>query len=58
MQDFDVNLEEAEAGSARRAKLEKYRELVRFVLKRVIAFVAFGPGILGCLWLIGRLFKR
>jgi len=27
-------------------------------LKRAVLFISFGPGVLGFLWLIGRILKR
>jgi hypothetical protein len=33
-------------------------QLMKSLLKRLVVFVCFGPGVLGVLWIIGRLFKR
>lgn len=58
MQDFEINTQETEEPSARGAQLERMKEYMRFILKRVIAFIAFGPGVLGFLWLISRILRR
>lgn len=31
---------------------------IKSLLKRLVVFICFGPGVLGVLWIIGRLFKR
>jgi hypothetical protein len=31
---------------------------IKAMLKKLVVFVCFGPGVLGVLWIIGRLFKR
>ena len=28
------------------------------ILKKIISFICYGPGVLGFLWLIGRILKR
>jgi len=33
-------------------------ERLKGVLKKVILFVSFGPGVLGLLWLIGKILRR
>ena len=33
-------------------------DLPRYLLKRFVLLVSFGPGVLGFLWLIGRILKR
>lgn len=37
---------------------ERAYESMLYLLKRAILFVSFGPGVLGCLWMIGRLLRR
>ncbi len=32
--------------------------VLKKVLRRLVLFISFGPGVLGFIWLIGRLFKR
>ncbi len=31
---------------------------LRNALRKIITFICFGPGVLGVLWLIGRILKR
>ena len=35
-----------------------YREPLKNLVKKVFAFICYGPGVFGFLWLIGRIFKR
>jgi hypothetical protein len=58
MQDFDTTAQDSESCSASELRLQQVREYWRFIFKRMIVFVCFGPGVLGCLWLIGRILKR
>ena len=59
MQDFDsVSVDDDNLSEARGEKLERARALSRFYFKRFLMMVFFGPGVLGFLWLIGKLFKR
>lgn len=30
----------------------------RNIVKRIVMFISFGPGVLGLLWLIGRILRR
>lgn len=57
MQDFDVSIDDDNA-QPRGEKFERARVYSRIALKRFLLFVFFGPGVLGFLWLIGKLFKR
>lgn len=38
--------------------METSRDLVQNLLRRFVLFVSFGPGVLGFLWLIGRILRR
>jgi hypothetical protein len=59
MQDFDAATQEAESSVNKRAEMiERATSFFRYLLQRVVAIVAFGPGILGVLWLLGRIFKK
>ena len=60
MQEFDTSAHDSDEdmGGERHARLEQMRAYMRFIFKRILVFVCFGPGVLGCLWLIGRILKR
>ena len=42
----------------REAKRAKFREVVKSAVKKFFTFLSFGPGVLGFLWLIGRILRR
>ena len=57
MEDYETSTKEVKngyAGSKRDDAKEQLIELVR----RVILFICCGPGVLGFLWLIGRILRR
>jgi hypothetical protein len=59
MQEFETSQDEQEVVDGDGSPtFVRFAELFRYLLKRLVVFVAFGPGILGVLWLIGRIFKR
>lgn len=61
MQDFDTSTEDSDATSeeeTRDSKRAKFREFAKHLLKRFVLFLSFGPGVLGFLWLLGRILKR
>jgi hypothetical protein len=60
MQDFDTHTDESEAHAddERGNYKERFREFLRYLTKRFVLFISFGPGILGFLWLLGRILKR
>jgi hypothetical protein len=62
MDEFETATEEADHSSVaddeREAKRAKFREAVKSVVKRLFTFLSFGPGVLGFLWLIGRILRR
>lgn len=59
MQDFDVSVDDDNNfDSSQGERLERAKIMSRLALKRVLMVVFFGPGVLGFLWLIGKLFKR
>ncbi len=57
MQEFDTSRDE-EADIVESDKPAKTGVLLRSLLKRLVVFICFGPGVLGVLWIIGRVFKR
>lgn len=38
--------------------METSRDLLQNLLRRFVLFISFGPGVLGFLWLIGRILRR
>lgn len=58
MQDFDTTVEDNDSTSERNERMETFRQYLLFIFKRVLVFISFGPGVLGFLWLLGRIFKR
>jgi hypothetical protein len=58
MEDLEVTIDEDETSTPRSAQLQQVREYSQFILKRFIAFVCFGPGVLGFLWLMSRILRR
>jgi hypothetical protein len=58
MQEFDTTSEHADNASDKEAKAQALKQYLRLILKRVVAFVSFGPGVLAILWLLGRILKR
>mgnify|MGYP003384602324 CR=1 FL=1 len=56
MQEFDTSREES--GVDEDDKPVKTGVLFRSLLKRLVVFLCFGPGLLSVLWIIGRVFKR
>lgn len=61
MQDFDTQTgddTEANESSERGSYKQRFKEFARFLTKRFVLFISFGPGILGFLWLLGRILKR
>lgn len=60
MQDFETQADDSEAvqTSEHVDNLERSKGLIKYLVKRFILIVSFGPGILGFLWLLGRVVKR
>ncbi|MFN8554173.1 MAG: hypothetical protein U0103_22075 [Candidatus Obscuribacterales bacterium] len=61
MQDFDTTTDDAttdESEECHESKREKFRLLAKGALKKFVLFLSFGPGVLGFLWLLGRILKR
>lgn len=38
--------------------VSSYRQPIVTLLKGILSFICYGPGVLGFLWLIGRILKR
>lgn len=59
MTDFDATLDDADLKSQEREVIrERLWDFLVRMTKRFVLFVSFGPGVLGVLWLIGKIFKR
>ena len=59
MADFDTTTDGAEVSEEeRQSAAKRSRGTTEYLLKRFILLVSFGPGVLGLLWLIGRILKR
>ncbi len=59
MQDFETQAEDSEAKDSEHTDaLERSKGMLKYMLKRFILIVSFGPGVLGFLWLLGRIVKR
>ena len=59
--EFETKTEETDSFDSddeRSQKRARIGELFRNFLKRVVMLVSFGPGVLGVLWLIGRILRR
>lgn len=60
MADFDTTTDGAtEVSEEERGSLaDRSRGTAKYLLRRFVLLVSFGPGVLGLLWLIGRIIKR
>lgn len=58
MQDFETTADETNAEDEKECFGERSGQAAKSLIKRVILLISFGPGILGFLWLLGRIFKR
>lgn len=58
MQDFETSTENNESvDDDRESAFERLNVTAKQVFKKFVLFVSFGPGILGFLWLLGKVFK-
>lgn len=58
MQDFETSTENNEpANEEREPAYARVNAAAKQVFKKFVLFVSFGPGILGFLWLLGKVFK-
>lgn len=57
--EFETNAESAEASEHgdKESLAQRSKGLLDASLRRLVLFVSFGPGVLGFLWLIGRILK-
>jgi hypothetical protein len=58
MQDSDTNTQETEFEAEPNMRLAQVKAMGRLTLKRLVAVICFGPGVLGFLWLISRILRR
>lgn len=56
MQDYETSQESA--NPLEEEPRSRFGLMIKSLLKRLVVFLCFGPGILGVVWIIGRLFKR
>lgn len=57
MQDYETSQDSSNSLDEENSR-DRVSGLLKALLKKLIVFVCFGPGVLGVLWIIGRLFKR
>lgn len=57
MEDFETRTKEVKNGYES-SKRDDVKERFVELLRRVILFICCGPGVLGFLWLIGRILRR
>ena len=57
MQDYETNQDSANS-SEEDSSRSHFGALIKSLMKRLVVFLCFGPGIMGVVWIIGRLFKR
>lgn len=57
MQDFETTTDETNSEDEK-GFAERSGQISKNLIKRFILLISFGPGILGFLWLLGRIFKR
>ncbi|HMW90219.1 MAG TPA: hypothetical protein PKN86_04605 [Candidatus Obscuribacter sp.] len=58
MQEFETQEHDSEVDGGSEDASEKGKNLMRYLLKRFILIISFGPGILGFLWLLGKIIRR
>lgn len=60
MQESDTNMQETEDEFEQEPnmRLAQVKAVGRYTLKRLVAVICFGPGVLGFLWLISRILRR
>jgi|GEM_PF-528914 hypothetical protein len=60
MADFDTTTDSnTEVSDEERESLcDRSRGTAKYLLRRFVLLVSFGPGVLGLLWLIGRIIRR
>ena len=58
MQDFDTQEHDSEVSEDGEAVSERGKSLMRYLLKRFILILSYGPGVLGFLWLVGKIVRK
>ena len=61
MQDFETTTDDADSEDISEERVPLKERLERFtkvLTRRIVLLLSFGPGILGFLWLLGRILKR
>jgi hypothetical protein len=58
MQDFDTQEHDSKYPKTEKAYLERGKSSMRYLLKRFILILSFGPGVLGFLWLVGKIVRK
>lgn len=60
MTDFETaaNDAETEPTEERTPLSDRFSHLAKYVMRRFLVLLSFGPGILGVLWLLGRILRR
>lgn len=56
MQDYETSQDSS--SSLEDEQPNRIEDFIRSLLKKLVVFICFGPGVLGVMWIIGRLFKR
>ncbi len=57
MQDYETSQDSANP-MEEECPRGRFGLMIKSLLKRLVVFLCFGPGVLGVVWIIGRLFKR
>jgi hypothetical protein len=61
MQDFETTTDDADSENTNEERTplgERVRQIAKVITRRFVLLLSFGPGILGFLWLLGRILKR
>ncbi len=58
MQEFNITIEEADSNNGSIDRRQQMWSFVTYLVKRVVVLISFGPGVVGLLWLLGRIFKK
>jgi hypothetical protein len=61
MSDFDTQTNEVDDEDLldeRSDRRERVASVFRVLARRFVMFLSFGPGVIGFLWLIGRILRR
>lgn len=58
MQDYETSNDSSSSFDDEVESANHAGDFIRALFKKLVVFICFGPGVLGVLWIIGRLFKR